>query len=178
MNNPILATASWTEGGKRYTMKVEGGLHYIRGNSKPHFSITADIRENGREYMGGCCHPEIEERFPGQFSDLIALHLSDIDGTPMYAVENGYYWAAGANGGNQQQYHGGNGTSPRTRYECAEILAKHLRISVQDAEALAARGTKAAVAETVEASRVRWNAEALACIAKHGLVVYGDKWAA
>ena len=100
MRDPILAERVYSDGGITYRIRVKGGLHYIKGNSRPYFSITADIDRKGRsslwvEDSGGCCHDEIEKRFPGKFSDLIALHLSDDTGTPMHSAGNGLYWLAG-----------------------------------------------------------------------------------
>lgn len=45
--------------------------------------------------MGGCMHEQIEKKFRGQFSDLIALHLSDINGVPMHDGSNAFYFAGG-----------------------------------------------------------------------------------
>lgn len=39
----------------------------------------------------GCCHEALEEFFP-EFKRFADLHLSDWQGIPMYAVENGFYW--------------------------------------------------------------------------------------
>jgi hypothetical protein len=155
--------------------KVYGGLNYIRGNSKPYFSVTYSDRD-----LGGCCHELILEKHP-DLADLVALHLSDIDGQPMHALENGFYWL----GGTHWQ---------RPDYA---IAAKHFRISEQMARQLvrdyfgmsfsetasflskaAAAKAKTKLAEWVDAQGPRWKAEAETCIAKHGLAVYGDEWKA
>lgn len=166
--DPLLATKSWTEDGRRYDMKVTGGVHYIRGNSKPYFSITADIRENGRDYMGGCCHGEIAKRFPDRFTDLIALHLSDIDGAPMHAEGNGWYQFAGAcPNALGERYHAGNSKRnfPRaeidparpwdtteyrepTAAECLASFAEHCRITLAEAASLRERALAAGRRET------------------------------
>ena len=89
MTNPILAEKTYTKNNVQYRLKVKGGLHYIKGNSAPYFSITASQyrKESGRRWeddCGGCCHDLIQEQFLDKFSDLIALHLSDINVAPMY----------------------------------------------------------------------------------------------
>lgn len=68
------------------------GTTYSRraGRAHPEDCIYID----GKRYIfesGGCIHEEIEEHFP-ELKPLIDLHLSDLDGTPLYAVENGLYW--------------------------------------------------------------------------------------
>jgi hypothetical protein len=208
---------------------VYGGLDYIRGNKQPHFSLT--YWRGGEHGEGGCDHSEIIRRFP-QFSNIAALHLSDMDGVPIHAESNGWYWMAGAlpeHAG--ERYHGGNqeqhfpkpegaprrGTWDNTDYrkptpdECLAIMADHFRITHKAASGLrdaviewakggmelrrqtekagaAAAGVykflgtydwahaRREFAKWVEAQRPRWKAEADACIAKHGLVVTGDKW--
>lgn len=80
-------------GGERKTV-VHAGLRWLKGNAKPYFSITAsEFNSMGREIAGGQQHELVENLWPGKYSDLIALHCSDIDGAPMYAFENGWYWA-------------------------------------------------------------------------------------
>ena len=170
MKNPVLAAY---KGKPDESFRVVGGLHYIKGNSKPHFSITVDARD-----FGGCCHDLVLKHFQ-QFADLVALHLSDINGAPMYALENGFYHLGGT-----------HWQKPNFA-----IAADHFRITEAQARALAAdlfghsfsetagflskgeaEKAKARLAVWVEAQRPRWKAEADACVAKHGLVVYGDPW--
>lgn len=100
MRHPLLDERYFTRAGCKYHMQVQGGLHYIRGNNAPYFTVSAGIfvkKKNNRwyEYPSGCLHDEIERLFPGKFTDIIALHLSDIDGVPMHAVGNGAYLARG-----------------------------------------------------------------------------------
>lgn len=211
MRDPVLATKVYVEDGVTYKALVKGGLHYIRGNSAPHFSITIDQYD-----CGGADHELIQKLWPGKFDDLIALHLSDIDGKPMHFIENGWYRARGG------QWMGSGwlpdsdyGQPQRTMEESVDILMNHLRItrdeavklvflgrrSVQrDREALAAqewdrlnavpiasygerptiidqgRDYKAEFVAIVSTYEERYKQEALACIANHNLVVYGDEW--
>jgi hypothetical protein len=158
---PTLAEAIYTRGGERYRIRAQGGLNYIRGNGAPYFSITADQRraERGvwREDSGGCLHEEIETQWPGKFSDLIALHLSDINGVPMHFLGNGWYNLAGCLGGAGERYHVGNSerhfpkdpadldpakpwstTDYRmpTISECVPVFARHCRIPLAEAFAI------------------------------------------
>lgn len=219
--------------GRMSTLKVEGGLHYIRGNSAPHFSITATVTDHrGRFESGGCQHELILQHLP-QFADLVSLHLSDISGVPMHASGNGWYHLAGALPENaDQRYHSGNserhmpkpegatrrGNWDNTDYrkptpdECLSITAEYLRITIGEARLLrelaiewALVGAEDRAAATlagesvagvrkalpvydwananrefskwVQSQHPRWEAEAEACIVKHGLVVFGDEWA-
>ena len=72
------------------------------------FAITASIWERhgthtgrararrGRESdMGGQCHDQIREAAP-ELEPLIVAHLSNLDGTPMHAKANGWYFYSGA----------------------------------------------------------------------------------
>lgn len=158
---PVLAAKSFAPGrfdGERVAMsfKVEGGLHYLRGNDKPYFSLTYTAHRKGfpnQCYSGGAGHDTILKYFP-QFADLAALHLSDIDGVPTHAIANGWYWMAGALGGGGERYHGGNQmmsfpvTPPAgrpwanseyrnpTADETLAIFAKHARIDIYAATIL------------------------------------------
>ena len=194
MSNPVL--------NRDGILTVYGGLHYIRGNSKPYFSITADYGVN----ECGCLHERILKAFP-QYADLVAMHLSDIDGVPMHAEANGWYVLAGYLGGMGERYHAGNGdryTKPPTSDELLQRFADHCRVTTDEASAIAndvmvahgldeeamaaaesaigvrlavkARHARARWAQICESMKPRWNAEAIEVIARFGLQVYGDKW--
>lgn len=104
------------EGGK-ITVKIR--LSDDCNNGICNFAITADIyelRANGRYVWasGGCQHEEIKRHFP-EFMNFIRLHLSNVYGQPLYAVDNGLYWL---------------------KSEGVEKCAEYLRISVSQAAQL------------------------------------------
>ena len=175
MKDPILAKYRSNDGKMRFV--VNGGLHYLRGNNAPYFGITASGYDHGSEFSG-CCHGLILEHFP-QFADLVALHLSDNDGVPMHALENGFYHL----GGTHWQH---------PKYD---VAARHFRITEIEARQLTrdlfgdsfseiggflskgeAVKAKTRLGNWVEDQKLRWKAEADACVAKHGLMIYGDEW--
>lgn len=197
--DPLLRTATTSEW---RSARAHGGLHMIRGNGKPHFSLTGEFYPAGQRgesgAVFGCCHDEILSIWP-ELKPLADLHLSDIDGVPMHASANAFYWLAGASPKlrNVVPYHGGNSTPARDEEACAFILASHLRISLDDANALALaaeveymkcpqyrrvyeRGgideAKAVAEAFVEAQRPRWKQEAERCIRDLNLVIYGDPY--
>lgn len=186
-----MITKTFDENGKKFRITVHLGLRYIRGNSAPYFSITADIdRKDGNgkwvEDSCGCLHDEIAKHFPGQFDDLIALHLSDINGVPMHAEANGWYWLEGAAGGMGSHYHGSNGTpKSKSETECLEIFARHCRIDrslaariVEDCKALGIEAGRAHWRKECNGLRANWNIQAQQCIQRNNLVVTGDYWEA
>lgn len=170
---PILA--HWeTDNGKGVVL---GGLHMIEANRRPYFSLTCWYRGKEGSYAGAA-HDEILRQCP-QFADLAALHLSDIDGVPMHALENGFYHLGGTHW-------------ERPKYA---VAAKHFRITEDEARQLvrdlfgdhfsttagfltktAAIAAKVRLAEWIEAQRPRWKREAEACIAHHNLRIYGDAY--
>lgn len=178
--DPILTTAliRVPHYSRRQRITVYGGLHFLRGNKLPYFSLTSETRTST-----GCNHELVLQHFP-QFADLAALHLSDIDGVPSHSVENAWYWFAGSKGGLGEKYHGANAQSNKhsgnnTEDECAQIFADHIRISLDKAFLLRETiNRKADLREFCEAQRPRWKREADECVAKHKLVVYGDRWPA
>jgi hypothetical protein len=123
----------------RGMIDVEAGLHKL-GNQSPYFSVTATgwrnkTRCDSSWSFGGCCHDLILEHWP-ELAPVIALHLHDVDGIPMHAEDNGWYWLAGALGGMGEQYHGGNGTG-KTPDQCLQVFADHCLISVERAREIA-----------------------------------------
>lgn len=173
-------------------VEAEFGLRYISGNSKPYFSLTGSGWAEGdrRNSVGGQVHELIVDQLP-ELAELATLHMSDIDGAPIHAAANGWYWLAGACGGLGERYHGGNGTNGKSADECRAILASYLRIPVdgpdgadglirwaKDAECEGWLGQAREVAwpSYIDRQRPRWKAEAEAAITRFNLPVYGDRW--
>jgi hypothetical protein len=67
------------------------GLRYLDGNADAYFTATCAIFEGARDVGGGADHAAILATFP-DLAPFVTLHLSDTDGVPMYAKENGWYW--------------------------------------------------------------------------------------
>ena len=79
----------WGEGRR---IKVTAGLHWLQGNQKPYFSVTANIYRPGESDIDacGCMHDEILKTWP-DLAPVVAMHLSGPDGVPMHFEENGLY---------------------------------------------------------------------------------------
>jgi len=88
-------------------IQADANLHYIEGNDSPYFGVTA----SGAGF-GGCCHELILEAFP-ELAPIVAIHLSDMDGSPSHGVANGLYWIKEGK---------------------ADTLSSHLRITLEEAE--------------------------------------------
>lgn len=145
---------------------VTFGLEYLNGNTSSHWTVTAWYKGKGQEF-GGCCHDEILAKEP-DLAPFVALHLSDSDGSPMHAEDNGWYWLAGALGGLDERYHGGNSQPAKSPDECLRIFAEHARVSPTVARELADKigqiwSTKGNAKQEfhawIEAQRPRWRAE-------------------
>jgi len=149
-------------------LEVTYGLQAI-GKQPKYFSVTATRYSRGNWESGGGMHKEVLQTWP-DLAPLVALHLSTADGIPMHAEANGWYFLAGAAGGLGEKYHGG---PDRTPAQCLEILAKYLRISLDEAHGLVqaqlAGAGRPAFAAYVEACKSRWKAEAEAAIKEFGL---------
>jgi len=189
--DPILAVRSLPKGTDGYreplVFKVEGGLCYLRGSHAPYFSLTYTQHRKGfpsQCYSGGAGHEAILAYFP-RFADLAALHLSDIDGVPMHAEANGWYWLAGAAGNAMASPI----RAPEAADECLAIFARHCRISIAEAEAIRDeciaearenpdgwQAARATMELRLADMRPRWKAEAEAAIQHHHLTVFGDPW--
>ena len=79
------------------------GLHWIDGNRDAYWSATGDLYEPHGTWSGrarfnndrepdvcGAIQDEILRAWP-HLAPIVALHLADSHGFPMYAVENGRY---------------------------------------------------------------------------------------
>lgn len=155
-------------------LKVEAGLHYLRGNSLPYFSVTGSTIDTG-----GCIHDQILAQWP-DLAPVIALHLSDIDGMPMHTEGNGWYQLAGYYGGAGERYHAGNserhcidGYRFPNPDECLASFAEYVRISIAEAKQLAEqwrcdddpKSTRRWFAQWIEGQKPRWHREAESAMA-------------
>lgn len=185
--DPRLASYGYTSEGKatsRLRFHVYGGLHHIKGNRKPYFSITASGYDDGSEF-GGCAHDTILSKFP-KFADLVALHLSDIDGVPSHDGGNAFYFLGGCRRPNEivnypaaNYTHAANYlriTEDEARKLVADLFGDHYSETAGFMSRTSQRAAELRLMEWVQTQKPRWKAEALACIEKHKLVVYGDKW--
>jgi hypothetical protein len=116
MKKTITATKHITNSFLRITLSTEGCA------GKPYFSVTGET-----EHSGGCLHDEILKSRP-DLQPLVDLHLSNLDGVPMHAEANGWYWLAKA-------------AEIHTPYEpeqspeiCLKYFCDHCRISTVEAE--------------------------------------------
>ena len=144
--------------GGRGLLEVDVVLRDLKGNSAPYFSVTSTVykvtrygERDGRYQdclTGACIRATIIKALP-ELSDVVALHLADIDGVPRYAVENGWHLVQGGN---------------------VDNLAGLLRISQEKAEELMSI-SKEEFAAFVESQRPRWKSEALAAIEKYNLAI-------
>ena len=142
--------------GGRELLEVDVVLVDLKENPAPYFSVTGKVykvnrrgeRDKRYRLTRGCTHATIIKAFP-ELSDVVALHLADINGLPCYAVENGWHWVQEGNVGN---------------------LAGLLRISREKAEELM-NISKEEFAAFIESQEPRWKSEALAAIEKYNIEV-------
>ena len=140
--------------GSKELLEVDVTLIDLKGNPAPYFSVTGTVYKANRRgerdarfrdcLQGGCIHETILKAFP-ELSDVVALHLANIDGVQRHAVEIGWYWVQEGNVGN---------------------LAGLLRISREKAEELMSI-SKEEFVKFVESQKPRWKSEALAVIKKY-----------
>jgi len=137
--------------------------------SNRYFSITAELYEAGKQltYRNiiacGCMREEILKAAP-ELKPLVDIHLSKLDGIPMHAEENGWYWLAKA-ARIKQQYE-----PQELPEECLKIFSEHCRISLDKAKRLVALvkaepeefSARCLWRKKCEAMKKRWSKEALA----------------
>jgi hypothetical protein len=159
-------TAKHPEGFIRIKISTDGCVP-----NKPYFSITGDIhsRESFSDssfICGGCIHDEISSIRP-DLKPFVDLHLSDLDGVPMHAEENGFYWLAKA-AGIPQEY--GPDQDEET---CFKFFCNHCRISESEGREIVRRVAFSSCVsnkhrslwnEICESMKPRWKQEAQAAI--------------
>lgn len=166
-----------------HTLTAIATLHKI-GDQQPYFSLQGEER-NPRITRGdsvvacGCMHDELVRHWP-DLKELELLHLSTIDGVPMHAKANGWYWLAGVMGGLGEEYHGASGSDGRTPEQCLKIFCEHVRIQEREARELIrdieligkmSKDARAFFSNWIEQQKPRWKREADAAIARFGLEV-------
>jgi hypothetical protein len=154
----------YTEHGKQFEITATAILHNIPGNPAPYFSLTGEIwaignngERKGKDCLAcGMIHDEILKHWP-DLKPLANLHLSDINGVPLHAIENGWY------------YYGGTEYHNRDDQE----LADHLRVSLEEVEAihLECQCSQAYFAKIVRTMCSRWKAEAETAISSFNLEI-------
>jgi hypothetical protein len=142
-------------------LRIADSGERLVGGLSPAFSVTGEVYEprgtwsgeaqerNGREPdMSGCIHDQILRAFP-KLKPIVALHLSNPDGVPMHAYENGWYWYSSYEG------KGTHGTRDgRTDYE---VACEYLRIPIGG---IPCPQNRDSFRRLVDAQRERWASEA------------------
>jgi hypothetical protein len=173
------------------TTKAKAILHKI-GDQAPYFSLTGEEYEKRRLVSCGCMHDRLLEIWP-DLKPIADLHLSDIDGVPMHAKANGWYWLEGSFNGLGSRFHGASGDSGKSPQECFRIFKEHGRFSDNYALVIwrelkslkdhyaemgeptkALDAMKARWADICADQRPRWKKEAQETIEKFDLEVVDD----
>ena len=187
---PTLAKAY---GRTNANMTVTAGLRKI-GEQRLYFSVTADIYTPGKShdpFACGCLHTEVLKYWP-ELAPIVALHLCDDTGAPMYADANGWYALAGYlpdhageryHVGNSQRHYPIVGETWKTDYryptseECLHIFAEHVRAPFEKIKILvdgwiagipsyaAGAFIRPVYRAWIESQRPRWQTEANEAIA-------------
>lgn len=111
-------TKQHPQGALKITISTDG----MSENNK-YFSITADLKdEKNRSVSFGCLHDKILEVAP-ELKPFVDLHLSTLDGVPMHAEANGWYWLAKA-AGIPQKYE-----PEQSELDCFALFMEHARMS-------------------------------------------------
>ena len=115
------------------------------------FSITGEVCTNNTTVCSGCIHDEILKVRP-DFKDIIDMHLHYADGSPIHAVENGYYFL------HELDIYG--------KPFPDENICRHFHISKEQIPEIR-NMTKQELSDWVDTQRERWNKEATAIIKKY-----------
>lgn len=143
-----------TNGGKKpngeYYFTGEIGLRFIYGNTDSYFTFPLGDHALLVSKLG-------QELFDKARTIIEPLHLSARDGSPMYAVENGFYYVQIANG--VAKWH-----EPKEgdKEKYTKILAEHLRVSIEEAQTIVQTiKTYDEFIAVVDTMRDRWEQEAI-----------------
>lgn len=129
-------------------LRATAKLEHLQGNTHPHFIVTGELwqskgwyenGQDGRLHECGSLHGRILKAFP-KLAPIVALHLSDENGVPRHAVDNGWYWYE------------------RDR----ETAARYLRVAPED---LPEGMDREAFVAFIDLQRPRWRTEALQAFA-------------
>lgn len=169
-----------------HTITATAQLYRLDGNPRPYFSATATIAKRGRTDAGGCIHDEILAHFP-ELAPVVRVHLSDDRGVPMHAYANAAYYAGQCWWDPRTQtrpmYPDDNYGRRRLVTDsrgiwAPDVLAEHLRVTVEEAEHLRAETYRIAPKHpedvdwmvVIDAAGLpaRWQVEADAAIACMG----------
>jgi hypothetical protein len=176
--NEIVVTRETNEIEDYNYIVVYAKLIHSDGNRLPNFAVVSEIWGEPRvKYrsktkcrqrtvyqskpdrdpdMRGCGHEYVLKAFP-DMADIVSLHLSWMDGAPMYAFENGHYYLTDKD--RKGVYGYGD-----------DVAAKHFRIPIEDVPAM--RGwDKETLLSWIESQKDRWKFEADTVIKKYGLEV-------
>jgi len=168
---------------KKCCIIVQYGIDNCSPRNQPYsFSITGTIYSNqtyntaDRYFVaGGCIHEEIERRFKGKFTDLIAFHLRHEDGSPMSPQANCFFQA--------QCYWGERDWNGFSKERCLEWFAGDMMLDEEEAHELlelmwvakCAGGDEPAkqyLAKAIEIQAPKWKAEARRLKTKYNLPDY------
>ena len=132
-------------------LKVNALVRDLSENQTPYFSVTLEVYVRGIINSCGQQHDLVLEYWP-ELKPVVDLHLSDIDGVPMYAAENGLYHL-GFQSGEQNLKHAAS------HFRITEERAKHLAESLL-INAGSEGYDKEHYNECLRTYRVRWKKEA------------------
>lgn len=151
-------------GGTRVVAELElrlarDGERFCEDGISPGFAVTGEIYEprsnakgaarqrQGREPDGSGAIGDTLVRYFPEIAPIVALHLSDPDGTPMHAEANGWYWYSSYDG--QGTHHNWD---DRTDYD---VACDYLRMG-----AIPGPQNRASFKRLVDDQRERWADEA------------------
>lgn len=89
INQTVSVKKTWSEKGDKHELTATIRYDNKCGNGHNTFSITGDLRVNGRWDSGGCLHEIISKKFPN-YRHLIKWHLVSSDG-PLHYIANTLY---------------------------------------------------------------------------------------